>query len=270
MPIASLREHLVNGGRIERTGSGYRLLIPPTGADAYADAQLDDYDHGLPRRFADLPPQVLRLRARFSHAQPKGTAGFGFWNHPFSREGAVLEPPCNCWFFYSSPESDLRVSRRLPGHGFKASLLNSAAYLPFTTSGEPVARGVGGRFAQTVTRIATSTANLMLKVPVASRAVMAAAQVAVNARELLLDLDMTAWHTYEVDWLPAIAVFRVDGREVLRAPKPPRAALGFATWIDNYRATASSGGDYGFAYVGTTEEQWMELDDLAFSPAPIP
>src|SRR5512143_1810645 len=101
MNSAALRDHLVNGGRVERDGTGtrLRLVIPPTRAEAYADAQLDDYDHGIPRHFTNLPPQHLRIRARFSHSEMKGTAGFGFWNHPFSRTGAVLDPPSNVWFF---------------------------------------------------------------------------------------------------------------------------------------------------------------------------
>ena len=104
---AGLKPHLVNGGWIEWDGERVRLLVPPTSASAYTDAQLDDYDHALPRRFANHPPQRLKLWARFSHPAGvlKGTAGFGFWNHPFTRQGAVLEPPRNVWFFYSSPES---------------------------------------------------------------------------------------------------------------------------------------------------------------------
>jgi hypothetical protein len=249
MPTTDLREHLVNGGRVERAGAILRLAVPPTGADAYTDAQLDDYEHGLPRHFTNAPPQRLRLRARFSHRQMKGTAGFGFWNHPFSREGAVLEPPCNVWFFYNSPESNLAVARGVPGHGFKAAVLHS---LPLP-SGERA--GVRGK----LTGALMSIANLLLKLPLLSTLTMAAARAVVNAREIMLNLDMTAWHEYEIDWRPDVAVLRVDQREVLRAPRPPTARMGFVAWVDNYRAS-TRGGQYGFAYVNVPAEQWMELE----------
>ena len=240
MKTASLREHLVNGGRVERGGTHYRLIIPPIGTDAYTDAQLDDYDHGLPRHFTNAPPQHLRIRARYSHRELKGTAGFGFWNHPFSRTGAVLEPPSNVWFFYGSPESDLRIARGMPGHGYKAAMLN------------------GGHMPKGVMTLAGHALTLLLKVPPLANLLMSAGRAVVNAHEVILPLDMTEWHTYEIDWLPQIAIFHVDGAEVLRAPHPPRSSMGFAAWVDNYRATAS-GGDYQFAYVASPQEQWLEM-----------
>jgi len=62
-----------------------------------------------------------------------------------------------------------------------------------------------------------------------------------------------------LNWRPEIATFHLDGKEVLRAAHPPQAALGFAAWIDNYRASAG-GNRYEFAYVGVTQEQWMEIE----------
>ncbi|MFN4294554.1 MAG: hypothetical protein ACK4JD_10515 [Thermoflexales bacterium] len=248
-PIPSLKEHLVNGGRVERAGDVLRLVIPPTTRAAYADAQLDDYEHALPRRFANRPPQRLRLRARFSHPAGalKGTAGFGFWNHPFTRDGAVLEPPCNVWFFYSSPESDMQIAPGAPGHGFKAASLRVP--LPFAER-----QGAWGGLA----RAMVAAGNLALKLPGVSALAMAAARSVVQAREALLGLDMTEWHCYELDWLPDVAVFRVDGVEVLRGPSP-RGPLGFVAWVDNYRAIAARSGEYAFAYVDVPEAQWLEL-----------
>jgi hypothetical protein len=240
MNTALLREHLVNGGRVESDGAHYRLIIPPIGADAYADAQLDDYDHGLPRHFTHVPPQHLHIRARYSHRELKGTAGFGFWNHPFSRTGAILEPPSNVWYFYGSPESDLRVARGLPGHGYKAAMLN------------------GGRMPERLMAIAGRVFTLLLKAPLLANFLMSAGRAVVNAHEVVLSFDMTEWHDYEIDWLPQIAIFRVDGAVVLQAPHPPRTRMGFAAWVDNYRATAN-GGDYQFAYVASPQEQWLEM-----------
>ncbi len=247
--MRALKDHLVNGGRIERAGSVIRLVIPPVTGMAYTDAQLDDYEHTLPRRFANSPPQRLRLRARFSHPSGvlKGTAGFGFWNHPFTREGQVVEPPRNVWFFYGSPESDMQLVRDVPGHGFKAATLHTS--LP-----------VGKQSALAgLTRAMTVAGNIALKLPGVSALAMAAARSLVRAHEALLDLDMTQWHRYELDWLPGSVIFRVDGRVVLRAPAPP-GPLGFVAWVDNYRAVATCRGAYAFAYVDVPAEQWMELE----------
>lgn len=246
----TLRDHRVNGGRVERDGNRFRLVLPPIGADAYADAQVDDYDHGTPRRFPNRPPQRLAIRARFSHQALKGTAGFGFWNHPFSRAGGVIEPPCNVWFFYSSPESDLRVARGLPGHGFKAAMLNSSP--PGMMGGITRLPGV------------LRAASALLRLPGISRLILSAARTAVRAHETMLDVDSTLWHDYRLDWLEHEAHLAVDGRSVLRAPAPPGGPLGFVAWVDNYRATATGdaaprGRNYEFAYVDVREEQWLEM-----------
>ena len=238
---ARLKSHLINGGRLERDGKRYRLIIPPITSDSYTDAQLDDYDHALPRVFSNRPPQKLHVRARFSHREPKGTAGFGFWNHPFSREGVIIAPPCNVWFFYSSAESNLQVARNKPGHGFKAAVLNS------------------GNIPRPIMAVAGLVFNAVLRLPGIAALTMASARAVVNANETMLAVDQTQWHDYEIDWLDDAAIFRVDGHEVLRAAHTPRQAMGFAAWVDNYRASAA-GDEYRFAYVGVAEEQWLEIE----------
>ena len=232
-----VKTHLVNGGRMEQDGDVYRLSIPPTSDAAYADAQLDDYDAQL-RTFINEPPITLRVRARFSSNQLKGTAGFGFWNAPFGQEGQVLASPNNLWFFHGSPESDMRVVRSAPGHGFKAAMLN-APQMPTRTMWSRVA-------------------NKLLAQPMLARVAMRAAQAILNAQEAMLSLDMTAWHDYELDWQPKLAIFKIAGREVLRTPKPSRSKLGFVAWIDNYKAIAANG-QYAFGYVACPHEQWLEL-----------
>ena len=238
-----LQEHLVNDGRIEREGEVIRLVIPATTSAAYTDAQLDDYQHALPRVFVNRPPQHLRIRARFSHlvGAMKGTAGFGFWNHPFTREGGVIEPPRNLWFFYGSPESNMQIARGLPGHGFKAAVLNS-----------PLPAGEGWGVRANAVKAMMVAGNLALKIPVVSSAAMAAARRMIVANEHQLDLDMTQWHDYALDWTSDGVVLCVDGQEVLRAVKPPRGPLGFVAWVDNYRATATLDGQYRICLCGRT------------------
>ncbi len=245
--------HLINGGRVERDGPRVRMTIPATTAETYADAQIDDYEHELPRRFANAPPLRLSVRARFSHNRDalKGTAGFGFWNHPFSREGAVVDPPRNVWFFHGSPESDLEVARGAPGNGFKAAMLNSPP-IPLSAGGTP----------NLLSRLAGAAANLALRARPLARMAMAAGRLVVNAREQMLDdavPDLRDWHIYSLDWQADAAVFSVDGAESLRARRPPSAPLGFVAWIDNYRVSAA-GGRYEWGYVASPEPQWLELE----------
>lgn len=248
--------HLVNGGSLDRDGARFRLTIPPTTADAYADAQIDDYEHGLPRVFANTPPVTLRLRARFSHDRGglRGTAGFGFWNHPFSRAGDVIAPPRNVWFFHGSAESDLRVARGAPGHGFKAAMLNTPPL--------PLAGGAGspGR----ITRALNVAVNAALRARLLARLAMAAGRAVVVARESMLDEavpDLREWREYALDWRRDVAIFAVDGREALRARRPPLGPLGFVAWIDNYRAVAANG-HYAWGYLSSAEAQWMDIEFL--------
>ncbi len=254
------KPHLVNGGRVERDGARIRLTIPATTAAAYSDAQIDDYEHSLPRDFRNFPPTLLTVRARFSHDHGalKGTTGFGFWNHPFSREGAIVAPPRNVWFFYGSPESDLRVARGMPGNGFKAALLNTPLL--------PISAGARG---SAVTRLINAAANLALRFRPAARLAMSAGRAVTNAKERMLEPsvpDLREWREYGIDWRRDTVTFSVDGAEILRAARPPAGPLGFVAWIDNYRAVAA-GGEYAWGYVDAPEPQWLELEIIA-RPAP--
>ncbi len=240
-----MKAHTVNGSRVEQINGIYRLSIPPATDAVYVDAQLDDYDKTLPMQFANRPPQHLTVRARCSHPQSqlKGTAGFGFWNHPFGQEGQLLASPCNVWFFNASAESDLRTKPGFAGHGFTAAVLHA----PPLPSNKNAMSGV----------LLRGLDRLLQMKPV-SRVVMAAAQRMVQADERQLDLDLTQWHTYEVLWESRSTRFLVDGREVLRSTVSPHGPLGFVAWIDNYKAIAANG-NYQFGYVSCTYEQWLEV-----------
>ena len=91
--MMTMRRFEIGGGKIEELGAVTRFSIPPTSARAYADSMWFNY-HGLRRTdFPNKPTLRLTLRARFSHEadQLGGTAGFGFWNDPFTLSGG------GCW-----------------------------------------------------------------------------------------------------------------------------------------------------------------------------
>ncbi|TMF44913.1 MAG: hypothetical protein E6I32_14300, partial [Chloroflexi bacterium] len=55
----------------------------------------------------------------------RGTAGFGFWNYPFSVRGDILMLPEAIWFFYASPPSNMALVPGVPGWGWKAQVVHS-------------------------------------------------------------------------------------------------------------------------------------------------
>src|SRR5713226_10275832 len=103
----------------------------------YTDAQIDDYGR-LPRwKFPWKPPVRMEVRARSSLPAAtltgsedqantlRGTAGFGFWNYPFSVRGDILMLPEAIWFFYASPPSNMALVPNVPGWGWKAQVVHS-------------------------------------------------------------------------------------------------------------------------------------------------
>src|SRR5579859_5418526 len=96
--------------------SSLRMALAPTPQGTYADAQIDDYSALARANFRWKPPLRMEVRARSSQpveacddSHPdqsdgilRGTAGFGFWNYPFSPRGDILMVPEAIWFFYAS------------------------------------------------------------------------------------------------------------------------------------------------------------------------
>ena len=48
----------------------------------------------------------------------------------------------------------------------------------------------------------------------------------------LLDVDMTKWHNYSIQWGQREAIFEVDGEQVYRVADPPSVPLGLVASID--------------------------------------
>ena len=234
--------HWLQGtGRLEPGDSTIRLVTQNARAGDYSDAQLDDY-HGLPHgKWPWRPPLKMQVRARASHSSLIGTAGFGFWNDPFTLSGGVNALPEAVWFFYASPPSNMALAPGVPGWGWKAAIVNTRLTSAMLAS-VPTALAVlwtrltGGAVAQQwIQRLS-------------------------GACEAPLSLDWTAWHTFDLDWQRDAATFGVDGNTVLRAPNPPDGPLGFVTWVDNQFAVATPRGDLHFGTLDAPGRQWLELD----------
>src|SRR5436190_2148611 len=108
------------GGSLVLADAGLRLVLAGARADRYADAQIDDYAGLARRQFPWRPPLRLTLRARASGGLA-GTAGFGFWNNPFSPLGGSPALPAAIWFFHAAPPSDMPLALGVSGHGWKAA-----------------------------------------------------------------------------------------------------------------------------------------------------
>ncbi len=240
-PLPRWTRWLQGTGRVEASKSALCLVTQDAYAGEYSDAQLDDY-HGLRRgQWPWRPPLRMSVRARASRSDLAGTAGFGFWNDPFTLSGAVTALPQAIWFFYASPRSDMALVLGVPGWGWKAAIVNTT--LPRALfSGVPTALAV----LWTRLRGGTLAAQWVRRIS--------------GAHEAVLELDWTQWHTYELDWQHDMASFYVDGSTVLHAPDPPAGPLGFVTWVDNQFAVATPRGEFRFGTLDAPGPQWLELD----------
>jgi hypothetical protein len=246
-PGPEWRRCLHDGSRIVASGQSWRFINEAQPAGRYTDAQIDDYQ-GLRRRaFRWKPPLALAVRARFSHPSGDlaGTAGFGFWNDPFMMTG--FRPPAlprAIWFFYASPHSHMKLAMDAPGCGWKAATID-AARLPYL--------------------LLAPTAPLaipLMNIRPLYRALWPVGQRAIHVSEALLDMDLTGWHSYRLEWGTRRACFSVDGETVLDCDTPPRGPLGFVMWIDNQAMTVTPRGRFGWRTVAIPQEQWMEIDLL--------
>ncbi len=254
---------LAGVGRLEPGESLVRLVVDGATERRYSDAQIDDYQGLSRRRFPWRPPLRLSARGRASHpaagyqgahqeqSHLMGTAGFGFWNNPFIPSGGVPTLPESAWFFYASPPSNMALVPGVPGHGWKAAVVHAARPGALALGPLVVAAMLWGRL-----RRAPGLAASLL-------------QRLTGAQEAVLDpdqADLASWHTYEIDWLPREALFRVDGAQVLRAPSPPRGPLGFVAWVDNQYTVVTPWGALRFGLLAVPGRQWLELDWVSIQP----
>jgi hypothetical protein len=245
------QRYLVGVGALESTGSTLRFVVADATRRRYSDAQIDDYQ-GLPRRcFAWRPPLRMTVRARFSHpaGELRGTAGFGFWNDPFMMTGARMPTlPRAVWFFYGSPPSNMKLDLHTPGHGWKAATID--ALRPATLVLAPLA----------------PLAVLLMNIRPLYRALWPPIRRVIRVQEAAIGANMTAWHTYAVEWGAQWASFYVDGEPVLEGAPSPQGPLGFVMWLDNQYMVATPQGRFRWGLLGVPDRQWMEVDSLVIEP----
>ena len=236
----------VGHGRLERQPGSLRLALDRAEEGSLSDAEIGDYQ-GRPR--SDLPwrpPLRLEVVARFSASADRllGTAGFGFWNHPFPG-GRVETAPNAVWFFFASPPSRLATATGTAGTGWTATSWNGG-----TLPGPVLWLGA-----------------LSLRLPGFRWLAMRAADRQVHASERVLEPElMRSQRRYAMTWRAEEVSFSVDGEAVHSSPQPPRGPLGFVAWMDNQFAVVEPSGTVRFGHLGIGKPQWMELSEISIDP----
>jgi len=225
---------------------GLRLRTAPN-SQGYSNAQITDYNYP-PKHFRYRPPVHMTITARASGAGDtlRGTAGFGFWNHPFSPDlSALPRLPRSIWFFFASPPSDMRLMRGVPGSGWKAATIDAtgAGALALIPAALPL--------------------TLLMRRPYFYDRLWQGIQDRLGVSEHLLAPELlAAWHTYEILWGKDQVVFRIDGVTVHETRHSPHGDAGFVAWIDNQYAVATPQGMLKFGIVPIAHEQSLLLRDL--------
>jgi len=231
-------------GQVNHKNNALHLSHPVHDKSAYSNAQLSDYDTN--RQFNLRPPLRLTLTAQANTADLRGTAGFGFWNHPFAPGSSHLDLPQALWFFFASQESNMALAQDVPGNGWKAATFN-AKRLPFLGL-LPTA----------------PLAMPLMNIPAIYDSLWHIGQRAIGVSETALDSALLAEkHTYTLDWLPHEAIFKVDNDIVLHAKHGiTQNPLGFVAWLDNQYAIVSPKGRFGFGFVDVPHAQTLTLHNI--------
>ena len=251
MPIISLHPSTTAGAEARVSGPGaWRLSIPGGPKGAYRWAQVDD-TYGLARRtFRWRAPFTLDLRARVSGADLPGTWGFGTWNDPFSAglgvSGAGVRLPAlpnAAWFFNASSANHLAFHEGHPAQGFLAATFSAP------------------RVPSALTLLGLPGLPLMA-LPSSARLVRRVLAGLIREDAAQLDLDVTEWHMYRMDWQEKSCRFTVDGRMVFETGISPRGPLGLVVWVDNQYAAFPPDGKISSGTLAGLAA-WMEVEGIS-------
>lgn len=250
LPPAGPIPRCTPGAAVLPTANGWRLELPAGAGGVYRLAQLDDYARLPRRRLVHTPGLTLRLRARASAADLPGTWGFGLWNDPFGLSfgfgGTAARLPAlpnAAWFFHASRENHLALREDLPACGLLAATFQSPRIPSLLLA--PALPGA-----------------LLLAIRPLARLARRLAKRVIRQDAARLELDVTVWHEYRLDWAADGVRFAVDGQAVLETEIVPRGRLGLVLWLDNQYAAFTAEGHLRW---GTLPHPacWLELSDLS-------
>lgn len=240
--------------RVEKIGiNHWRLCVDASPTGQYRWAQLDDYMR-LPRKhFKWQIPFHLSLQARVSNQDLSGTWGFGFWNDPFAAGmglGGMARRlptlPQSIWFFYASPPNHLALRDIHPAQG-----MLMASFSSWKLPDPLLLPGILGF-------------PLLLIRPVARR-LRRLAQVVIASDTCKADIDLTQWHSYQIECGEKSATFYIDHQPHFETRVIPRGRLGLVIWIDNQYLAFKPDGTLRAGTLPTLESAWLEVRDILVS-----
>lgn len=239
--------HITEQGVGQVTAKNGTLYLSHSTHDdsAYSNAQISDYDTS--RKFTLKPPLRMTITAQASTANLQGTAGFGFWNHPFAPGESRFDVPQAVWFFFASEQSNMALAKGVQGHGWKAATFNAK---------RPAFFGL------------LPTAPLaipLMNIPFVYNNLWSIGQDAIGVSEFLLDSNLLIEkHRYTIEWLPSKATFYVDEQIVHVATTGiTNNTLGFVAWLDNQYAIVSPKGQFGFGLVDVPQAQDLIISEVS-------
>ncbi len=234
----------IGAGEVRPTTSGYALRLPATSPSTYDDAQISSYTSREDLMLTT--PIRFSLRAR-AEGELVGTAGFGFWNHPFVPGERGVRLPKAAWFFYGAPPNNMALARGVPGYGWKCATIDAAnwrflALLPTAPLG-----------------------FLLMRVPMVYRALWPIAQQSLNVSEHLIAQHIPQdWHDYALEWRQDGVTFWIDDAVVYESPLAPRGKLGFIAWVDNQYAVVTPQGQFKFGVVDVSSAHGLIVEHIHF------
>jgi hypothetical protein len=231
------------------------LRLPVVDARSYHNAQISDYDQQPAslapsrerRQFSSKPPLRLSLTAHASTSDLHGTAGFGFWNHPFAPNERGFRLPQALWFFFSSPPNSMALAKAMPESGWKAATFNAKRW-PFYALAPTAPLAVP-----------------LMNLPFFYDALWPLGQKAIGVSEFHMDKAiLESPHHYALEWREDSARFFLDGKLILESHHAiPKNALGFVAWLDNQYAIISPKGKIGFGLMDIPQSQALFLGDIS-------
>jgi hypothetical protein len=247
------RWHITQTGTgtvVRRLRALHLTLIPGEDPNAYHNAQITEY---VPDKlnFQCQPPLRMSVKA-YSSLHPnnlKGTAGFGFWNHPFEPGKKGFSRPQALWFFFAAPPNNMALAKGVPGSGWKAATFDAKRWLfallaPFAPIGV-----------------------LLMRSQRLYNALWGIGQRAIGVSEVLLDSELlNGEQEYVLEWRKDGATFMVNGNVVHQTDQVPQGTLGFIAWMDNQYRVITPQGAFSGGMSEITRPQALVISEIKIEP----
>jgi len=229
-------------GRVVVDAESYRLTVPAADSSTYHNAQITSYT--TRRDILYRAPLRLSLVAQ-GEGDWQGTAGFGFWNHPFAPGERGVRLPRALWFFFASAHSDMALAKGVAGHGFKAATFDAIRW-PFLALLPAAPIGF-----------------LLMRQHALYERLWPIGQRAIGVDEVALDARLLqTQRAYALEWRQDSARFTIDGQTVFTTRCVPQGPLGFIAWIDNQYAVVTPQGRFGWGLVDVPQPQTLVINQI--------